>query len=57
MWVFERQYLDSGLGELRPLRQLLPGINIRVVGSLESAFQFFKLFCGKGGSASALFPL
>lgn len=52
-----RQYLYSGLRELCPLRQLLPGINIRVVGSLKSAFQFFKLFCCEGGSAPALFPL
>lgn len=51
------QYLDPGLGELRPLCQLLPGINIRVVGSLKSSLQLFKLFCCESGSAPALFPL
>lgn len=56
-WGRGGQYLYSGLRELRPLCQLLPGVDIRVVGSLESAFQLFKLFCCERGSAPALFPL
>lgn len=55
--VHRRRYLHAGLGELGPLSQLLPGVNVGVVGSLKSALQFLQLLCREGGSASALFPL
>ena len=51
------RYLYSGLRKLCPLGQFLPGVNVRIVGSLKSPLQLFKLFGCEGGAAPALFPL
>lgn len=47
-------YLNSGLGEFCSQSQLLPHINIRVVGFLEHFLQFFQLQTGKSGPVPPL---
>ncbi len=50
-------YLDPCLAEPGPLRQLLPGIDVRVLCALEGALQLLDLFGREGGAAPTLFPL
>lgn len=49
--------LHSGLRELRPLGQLLPGVDVGVVRPLESFLQLLQLLGREGGAAAPLFPL
>lgn len=50
-------YLHPGLGELGPLRQLLPGVDVWVVGPLEGPLQLLQLLSCEGGPTAPLFPL
>lgn len=50
-------YLDPGLSQFGSLGQLLPGVDVRVVGSLESLLQLLQLLCCERGSTPALLPL
>lgn len=49
--------LDAGFGQLGLLRQFFSGVDVRVLGPAEGAFQGFQLFAGEGRSGSALFSL
>lgn len=40
-------YPDSGLGEVGPHRDLLPGAHVRVSVPLESGFQLLQLLAGE----------
>ena len=50
-------YLYSGLAELGPLAELLPGVDVRVLGPLEGLLQLVQLVGGEGGAGAALLPL
>lgn len=50
-------YLDPGLSQFGSLGQLLPGVDVRVVGSLESLLQLLQLLRCERGSTPALLPL
>ena len=50
-------HLYSGLAKLGPLTELLPGINIRVLGPLKSLLQLVQLVGGEGGAGAPLLPL
>lgn len=52
-----RSYLDPGLGELSPLCQLLPGVDVGVVGPLKGPFQLLQLLRREGGPTAPLLPL
>lgn len=49
--------LHSGLRELRPLSQLLPGVDVWVMRPLKSFLQLLQLLSREGGAAASLFPL
>ena len=46
-------YLDSGLGEAGPRRQLIPGRAVGIVGLLEGRFQHLQLLRLEGRSTSS----
>ena len=46
-------YLDSGLGEAGPRRQLIPGHEVGIVGLLEGLFQHLQLLRLEGRSTSS----
>lgn len=50
-------HLNSGLSELGPEGQLLPGINVRVVRLLEHLLQLLQLEGAKGGAVASLLVL
>lgn len=50
-------YLDPGLSQFGSLGQLLPGVDVRVVCSLESLLQLLQLLRCERGSTPALLPL
>lgn len=50
-------HLDARLGQLGPLRQLLAGVDVRVVRPLEGLLQLLQLFGSECGPASALLAL
>lgn len=50
-------YLNPGLCELGPLGELLPGVDVRVVGPLKGPLQLLQLLCCKGGPTASLLPL
>lgn len=49
--------LHSGLRELRPLSQLLSGVDVWVMCPLKSFLQLLQLLGREGGAAASLFPL
>ena len=50
-------HLYSGLAELRSLAELLPGVDVRVLGPLECLLQLVQLVGGEGGAGPPLLPL
>ena len=50
-------YLNSGLAELCPLAELLPGVDVRVLGPLEGLLQLVQLVGGERGPGPSLLPL
>jgi len=48
-------HLHPGLGQSGPLRQLLPGVDVGVLGPLEGPLQRLQLLGGEGGAAAARF--
>lgn len=50
-------YLDPGLSQFGPLGQLLSGVDVGVVGSLESLLQLLQLLCCERCPTPALLPL
>lgn len=50
-------HLDPGLGELGPLRELLPRVHVGVLRPLEGALELLQLLGGEGGPGAALLPL
>ena len=50
-------YLYPGFTELCPLRQLLSGVDVRVLGPLEGLLQLVQLVGREGGPRPPLFPL
>ena len=49
--------LHSGLTELCPLRQLLPGVHVRVLRALERSLQLLDLLSIERGAGSSLLAL
>lgn len=49
--------LNSGLGELGPEGQLLPGVNVRIVCLLEHLLQLLQLEGTEGGAVASLLVL
>lgn len=49
--------LHPGLSEFGSLRELLPCVDVRVVGSLKSPLQLLQLLRREGGPTAALLPL
>ena len=54
---FERFYLYPCLAELCPLRQFLPGVDVRVLGPLEGLLQLVQLIGREGRPRPTLLPL
>ena len=54
--LFNR-HLYPGLAELGPLTELLPGVDVRVLGPLERLLQLVQLVGGEGGAGASLLPL
>ncbi len=50
-------YLHPCLAELGPLRQLLPGVHVRVLRPLECPLQLLDLLGSERRAAAALLPL
>ena len=50
-------HLYSGLSELGPLGQLLPGVDVGVVRPLERSLQLLQLLRREGGATAPLLPL
>lgn len=50
-------YLDPGLSQLGPLRELLPGVDVGVVGSFKSLLQLLQLLRRECGPTPPLLPL
>ena len=50
-------HLHTGLRQLGVLGQLLAGVDVGVVGSLEGPLQLNQLLSRKGGAAPPLLPL
>jgi len=50
-------HLNSRLAQLCPLRELLPGVDVRVLRALEGLLQLVQLIGREGGAAPALLPL
>ena len=49
--------LYPGLAQLGALAQLLPGVDVRVLGPLEGLLQLVQLVGGEGGAGPSLLPL
>ena len=49
--------LYPGLTQLGPLAELLPGVDVRVLGPLEGLLQLVQLVGGEGGAGPSLLPL
>ena len=49
--------LYPGLAELCPLAELLPGVDVGVLGPLEGLLELVELVGGEGGTGAALLPL
>ena len=49
--------LYPGLTELGPLAELLPGVDVRVLGPLEGLLQLVQLVGREGGAGPPLLPL
>ena len=49
--------LYPGLTELGPLAELLPGVDVRVLGPLEGLLQLVQLVGGERGPGPSLLPL
>lgn len=50
-------YLDSGFGQTRLDGQFLPGVDVRVLGPFEGAFQFLQLLRAERRARTALLAL
>lgn len=50
-------YLHAGFSQVSPQRQLLPGVNVRIVRLLENFLQLFQLVAGKGCAVAPFFAL
>ena len=50
-------HLYPGLAELGALAELLPGVDVRVLGPLERLLQLVQLVGGEGGAGASLLPL
>ena len=50
-------HLYSGLGELGPLGQLLPSVDVGVVRPLKGLLQLLQLLGREGGATAPLLPL
>ena len=61
MWSVRRvsscPYLYPGLGQFGPLGQLLPGVDVGVVGPLERLLQLPQLLGAEVSPTAALLPL
>ena len=55
--IMEVSYLHSGLGEVDLHGDLLPCVDVGVVGLLEGALELLQLRRGEGGPDAALLPL
>lgn len=49
--------LNSGFCELRPLGQLLSGVDVWIMCPLKGLLQLLQLLSGEGGAAASLLPL
>jgi len=47
-------HLDASLGQGRGLGQLLPRVNVRILGAGEGSLQGLQLFGGEGGAGATL---
>ena len=54
---YSQAHLYPRLAELGPLAQLLPGVDVRVLGPLEGLLQLVQLVGGEGGAGPSLLPL
>ena len=52
-----KPHLYPCLTQLGPLAELLPGVDVRVLGSLERLLQLVQLVGGEGGAGAPLLPL
>lgn len=50
-------YLHAGFSQVSPQRQLLPGVNVRIVRLLENLLQLFQLVACEGGAVAPLLAL
>ena len=50
-------HLYPGFTQLGPLAQLLPCVDVRVLGPLEGLLQLVQLVGGEGGAGPSLLPL
>lgn len=50
-------HLDPGLGQVYLQRQLLPGVDVRIVRLCEDSLQLLQLGAGEGGPDAPLLPL
>lgn len=54
---FGNANLHSSLRQVRPQRQLLAGVNVRVVRLLKDLLQLLQLVAGEGGAVAPLLAL
>lgn len=50
-------YLDPGFGQVYLQRQLLPGVDVRIVRLCKHPLEFLQLGAGEGGPDAPLLPL
>lgn len=52
-----KTHLNSGLGQTSGLRELFPGVNIRILGSGKGSFQRLQLIAAESSTRSPLLAL